>query len=162
MALVAFHLPSEDIRVARDIAAAVQVVVDIEVFAGVVVAATGVVVVVVDSAVEFAVQDMLQAGFPAPWLASVVPVLEDLLQLAEAAEAWLLADQMPSGASEAFRVDWAIAVDVRWVGHSFASVVYLLPQAEDHFAMAVESEVLVEMLPAWVLRPMEDDQPFVD
>lgn len=161
---MAFHLPSEDIRVARDIAAAVQVVVDIEVFAGVVVAATGVVVVVVvvDSAVEFAVQDMLQAGFPAPWLASVVPVLEDLLQLAEAAEAWLLADQMPSGASEAFRVDWAIAVDVRWVGHSFASVVYLLPQAEDHFAMAVETEVLVEMLLTWVLRPMEDDQPFVD
>lgn len=107
---MAFHLPWEDIRVARDIAADVQVVVDIEVlvFAGAVVGVTGVVavavvVVVVDSA-DFAVQDKLQTALPAsmvfavPWEASVVPVLEDLLQLAEAGEAWLLVDQMSLGA----------------------------------------------------------------
>lgn len=83
--------------------------------------------------------------------------------MVEAGEAWLLADQMSSGASEAFRVDWAMAVDAHWAGHSFASVVYSFPQAEDHSAvMAVETVVLEEMLPAWAVHPMGDVQPSVD
>lgn len=126
--LVAFQLPSEGIRVARDIAAVVQAEMDIETlaFAGAVVEESEV-VVVVDS-VEFAVQDILQAALPAstvfaaaPWEASVVPVWEVLLRLVAAGH------QMTSGAWEAFRVDWAMAAGAHWVGQSFASVVYLLP-----------------------------------
>lgn len=123
---MAFHLPSEDIRVDRNIAEVVQVVVDIETlaFAAAVVGETEVVVVAVDS-VEFAVQDILQVVLPAstvfaaaPWEASIVPVGEVLLHLA-AAE-----NQTSSRASEVFRVDWAMAAGARWEGQSFASVVY--------------------------------------
>lgn len=166
---MAFQLPSEGIRVARDIAAVVQAEMDtgrLAVVAGAAVEETEAVVVAVDS-VEFAVQDILQAAIPAstvlaavPWeVPSVVPVWEVLLRLVAAG-----GHQMTSAAWEAFRVDWATAAaGARWEGQSFASVVYLLPQAEDHFAAAVETEARAEMLPAWVrvLRPMGDVQPFV-
>lgn len=83
--------------------------------------------------------------------------------MVEAGKAWLLADLMSSGALEAFRVDWAMAVDAHLVDHSFASEVYSFPQAEDHSAaMAVETVVLEEMLPAWAVHRMGDAQPFVD
>lgn len=87
---MAFHRWSEDIRVVRGTAAVVRLVVDIEkpVFAEEVVGTIEVVVVVVDSA-EFAVQDKNQLVVPlasrvfaGPWEALVVPVLEDLLQMA--------------------------------------------------------------------------------
>lgn len=56
-----------------------------------------------------------------------------------------------------------MTVDAHLVGHSFASEVYSFPQAEDHSAaMAVETVVLEEMLPAWAVHPMGDVQPFVD
>lgn len=165
--LVAFQLPWEGIRVARNIAAVVdQAELDIETLAvaGAVVEETEVVVVVVDS-VEFAVQDILQVALPAstvvPWdVPSVVPVWEVLQRLVAAG-----GHQMASAAWAAYRVDWAVmAAGARWEGQSFASVVYLLPQAGDHFATALETEVRAEMLPAWVrvLLPMGDVQPFVD
>lgn len=165
---VAFRLPSEGIRAARDIAAVV-VRAEMDIGRLAVVEETEVVAVVVDSVEFAAVQDILQAALPAsavlavgPWeVPSVVPVGEALLRLVAAG-----GHRMTSAAWEPFRrVDWAaMAAGVRWEGQSFASVVYLLPPAGDHFASAVETEVRAEMLPAWVrvLRPTGDVQPFVD